>query len=117
MPGFVGLKPHANPKDTGSSEAHWLIRNALLIRKTPAVGLSCYLGQRLARWVKNSGKEMAAASAPWISVSRRGAQGGDGEGHGDAVVGAGVDGGAVERLAAGDVEAVLVLGELGAHGA
>jgi hypothetical protein len=28
-----------------------------------------YWGQRVRRWVKNSGKEMAAASAPWISVS------------------------------------------------
>ena len=46
-----------------------------------------------------------------------GAEGGDGEGHGDAVVVAGVDLRAVELLVAGDVEAVLVLGEFGAHGA
>ena len=46
-----------------------------------------------------------------------GAQGGDGEGHGDAMVGAGVDGGAVEDLVAGDLEAVGVLGEARAHGA
>ena len=45
-----------------------------------------------------------------------GAEGGDGEGHGDAVIGAGVDGCAVEGLVAGDVEAVGVLGEGGAHG-
>ena len=46
-----------------------------------------------------------------------GAERGDGEGHGDAVVGAGVDLGTVKLLVAGDVHAVLVLGDLGAHGA
>ena len=45
-----------------------------------------------------------------------GAEGGDGEGHGDAVVGAGVDGCAVQALVAGDLEAVFVLGKLSAHG-
>ena len=40
------------------------------------------------------------------------AQGCDGEGHGDAVVGAGVDLCAVEVLVAGDVEAVFVFGEV-----
>jgi len=43
-------------------------------------------------------------------------QGCDGEGHGDTVVGAGVDLCAVEVLAAGDLEAVLVFGEGGSHG-
>jgi hypothetical protein len=45
------------------------------------------------------------------------AEGGDGEGHGDAVVGAGVDGCAVQFLVAGDLEAVGILGELGSHDA
>jgi len=45
-----------------------------------------------------------------------GLKGGDGEGHGDAVVGAGVDLGAVDVLIAGDGEAVLVFGEFGSHG-
>ena len=46
-----------------------------------------------------------------------GAEGGDGEGHGDAVVGAGVDLRAVEALVAGDLQAVGALGEVGSHGA
>ena len=46
-----------------------------------------------------------------------GSKGCDGEGHGDAVVGAGVDLGAVEVLVAGDFEAVFVFGEGGSHGA
>src|SRR5271170_3105236 len=46
----------------------------------------------------------------------RGAEGGDGEGHGDAVVRAGVDDCAVQALVAGDLEAVFMFGELGAHG-
>ena len=45
-----------------------------------------------------------------------GAECGDGEGHGDAVVGAGVDLCAVELLSAGDGETVFVLGEGGTHG-
>ena len=39
------------------------------------------------------------------------------EGHGDAMVAAGVDGRAVQRLSAGHVQAVLKLGYLRAHGA
>ncbi len=67
--------------------------------------------------MKNSGKEMAGGfGAVDLGVSG-GAEGGDGEGHGDAVVVAGVDLCAVELLVAGDVEAVFVLGEFGAHGA
>src|ERR1035438_5424830 len=45
------------------------------------------------------------------------AEGGDAEGHGDAVVAAGVDGGAMEGLASGNVETVFKLFHLGAHGA
>ena len=60
---------------------------------------------------------MAAASEPWMLGLAGGAEGGDGEGHGDAVVAAGVDAGAVELLVAGDVEAVFVLGDFGTHGA
>src|ERR1700736_3241605 len=43
-------------------------------------------------------------------------QGCDGEGHGDSVVGAGVDLCAVEALVAGDFEAVFVFGEGSSHG-
>jgi len=46
-----------------------------------------------------------------------GAQSCDSEGHGDAMVGAGVDGCAVEGLIAGDLETVGVLGEARSHGA
>ncbi len=46
-----------------------------------------------------------------------GAEGGDGEGHGDAVVSAGVDGCAVGSLTAGNVQAVFELFDLDAHGA
>ena len=46
-----------------------------------------------------------------------GAKGGDAEGHGDAVVAAGVDGGAVKVLAAGDIEAIFEFLDFGAHGA
>ena len=42
---------------------------------------------------------------------------GDGEGHGDAVIAAGVDGGSMEGLAAGDVEAVVELFDFSSHGA
>ena len=43
-------------------------------------------------------------------------EGCDGKGHGDAVVGAGVDLRAVEALVAGDFKAVFVFGEGGSHG-
>ena len=46
-----------------------------------------------------------------------GAQGGDAEGHGDAMIAGGVDSCAVERLAAGHVEAVFEFGDFCAHGA
>ncbi len=46
-----------------------------------------------------------------------GAEGSYAEGHGDAVVQAGVDGGSVEGLAAGDFEAVGIFREGGSHGA
>ena len=46
-----------------------------------------------------------------------GAEGGDRKGHGDTVVVAGVDRGAVQGLVAGDVHAVFVFGDFGAHGA
>jgi len=46
-----------------------------------------------------------------------GAEGGDGEGHGDAVVGAGVDVRAMEVLVTGNLKAVFVFGESGSHGA
>ncbi len=39
-----------------------------------------------------------------------------GEGHGDTVIGAGVDLCAVELLVAGDLKAVFVFGEVGSHG-
>jgi len=45
------------------------------------------------------------------------ARGGYGKGHGDAVVAAGVDGGAVEGLAAGHIEAVFKLFDFCSHGA
>ena len=45
------------------------------------------------------------------------AQGGDGKGHGDAVVSTGVDFGGVESLASGDVETVFNLVDFGTHGA
>ncbi|MCU1253268.1 MAG: hypothetical protein JWQ49_6297 [Edaphobacter sp.] len=43
-------------------------------------------------------------------------EGCDGKGHGDAVIGAGIDFCAVEFLVAGDFEAVFVFGEGGSHG-
>ena len=46
-----------------------------------------------------------------------GAESGDAEGHGDAVVAAGVDDGAVQSLSAGDIEAVFELFHFGTHGA
>ena len=46
-----------------------------------------------------------------------GAQRGDREGHGDAVVGGGVDGRSVEGLTAGDLEAVGKLRHFSSHGA
>ena len=46
-----------------------------------------------------------------------GAQRGDAECHGDTVVAAGVDGSAVKSLAAGHIESVLELLDLGTHGA
>ena len=46
-----------------------------------------------------------------------GAEGGNAEGHGDAVVAAGIDDGSVELLAAGDIEAIFELFNFCAHGA
>src|ERR1700733_709881 len=46
-----------------------------------------------------------------------GAESGYGEGHGDAVVAAGINCGAVKSLASGNIEAVFKLGDFGAHGA
>src|ERR1035437_9709811 len=45
------------------------------------------------------------------------AQSGHAEGHGDAVVAAGVDDGAVQRLTAGHIETVFELGHFGSYGA
>ena len=47
----------------------------------------------------------------------RGAESSHAEGHGDAVIVGGVDGGAVKGLAARYVEAIFELGEFGSHGA
>ena len=46
-----------------------------------------------------------------------GAKSGDAEGHGDAMIAAGVDGCAVEGLVAGNFEAVFEFGDLCTHGA
>ncbi len=46
-----------------------------------------------------------------------GAEGGDAEGHGDAVIAARIDLSAVEGLAAGNIEAIIELGDFSAHGA
>jgi len=60
---------------------------------------------------------MAADSAPRMSVSPVARKSSDGEGHGDAVVAAGVDFGSVKGLTAGNVEAVVEFLDFGAHGA
>ena len=60
---------------------------------------------------------MAADSAPWISGFAFGAESGDAESHGDAVIATGVDDGAVKLLATGNIEAIFELFNFGAHGA
>ena len=46
-----------------------------------------------------------------------GAEGGDAEGHGDAVIAAGIDGGPVEGLSAGHIQAIFEFLDFGTHGA